>query len=98
MAVRLVVPDDYNDVYGSSQHVRPPARALRRDDLHHAVCRHVDEAVERIGDAEIIVANRERTPLNADVLDAAAEAPPDRADRACAAPTWTSRPPPSAAS
>ena len=28
----------------------------------------VDEAVGRIGDAEIIVANRERTPLHAEVL------------------------------
>ena len=31
--------------------------------------RSIDEVVERIGDAEIIVANRERTPLHAETLE-----------------------------
>lgn len=68
MAVRLVVPDDYNDAYGSSQHF---GRLRERCDvtIYTTPFASVDEAVERIGDAEIIVANRERTPLHAAVLD-----------------------------
>jgi D-3-phosphoglycerate dehydrogenase len=68
MAPRLVVPDDYNDVYGAS----PRFGALReRCDvaIYTAPFSSLDEVVERIGDAEIIVANRERTPLGVEVLD-----------------------------
>ena len=67
MAVRLVVPDDHNDIYGSS----PVFGRLReRCDVTIYTSWPItpDEVVERIKDAEIIVANRERTPLNADVL------------------------------
>lgn len=68
MAPRLVVPDDYNDVYGTS-----PSFGVLRDrcdvEVFTTPFASVDEVVERIGDAEIIVANRERTPLNAQVLD-----------------------------
>ena len=68
MPVRLVVPDDYNDAYGDSQIF---GRLRERCDvtIYTAPFYSADEAVERIGDAEIIVANRERTPLKADVLD-----------------------------
>jgi phosphoglycerate dehydrogenase-like enzyme len=68
MAVRLVIADDYNDVYAAS----PVVSALRdRCDvkIYTDMIRSADEAVDRIGDAEIIVANRERTPLSAAVLD-----------------------------
>ena len=67
MAVRLVVPDDHNDIYGSS----PVFGRLReRCDVTIYTSWPItpDEVVERIKDAEIIVANRERTPLNASVL------------------------------
>ena len=68
MPVRLVVPDDYNDAYGDSQIF---GRLRERCDvtIYTAPFHSADEAVQRIGDAEIIVANRERTPLKADVLD-----------------------------
>jgi len=68
MPVRLLVPDDYNDAYGSSEVF---GRLRERCDvtIYTNAFRSADEAVERIGDAEIIVANRERTPLKADVLD-----------------------------
>jgi D-3-phosphoglycerate dehydrogenase len=70
MPVRLVVPDDLNDVYGSS----PVFGRLReRCDvtIHTSLPITNDEAARRIADAEIVVANRERTPLKADVLDRA---------------------------
>jgi D-3-phosphoglycerate dehydrogenase len=68
MAVRLVVPDDYNDAYGSSEIF---GRLRERCDItiYTTPFANVDEAVERIQDAEIVVANRERTPLGAAVLD-----------------------------
>jgi len=68
MAVRLVVPDDHNGVYEAS-----PVFGRLRERCAIAVYttphRSVDEVVERIGDAEIIVANRERTPLHTATLD-----------------------------
>jgi D-3-phosphoglycerate dehydrogenase len=70
MPVRLVVADDHNDVYGGS----PVFGRLReRCDvtIYTTPHRSIDEVVERIGDAEIVVANRERTPLNAEVLSRA---------------------------
>jgi len=68
MAVRLVVPDDYNDAYGSSKLF---GRLRERCDVrvYTTPFRDRDDLVDRIRDAEIIVANRERTPLKADVLD-----------------------------
>src|SRR3954453_10348742 len=70
MAVRLVIPDDYNDAYGSSEVF---GRLRERCDvtIYTTPFQSVDEIVERIGDAEIIVANRERTPLGPAVLDRA---------------------------
>ena len=67
MPVRLVVPDDINDVYGSS----PVFGRLReRCDItiHTTFPTSNEIAAQRIADAEIVVANRERTPLNAAVL------------------------------
>lgn len=70
MPVRLVVPDDLNDVYGRSPLF---GRLRERCDvtIYTSLPRTVDEVVDRIGDAEIVVANRERTPLKAEVLDRA---------------------------
>jgi phosphoglycerate dehydrogenase-like enzyme len=70
MPVRLVVPDDHNDVYGAS----PDFGRLRERcevTIYTAPHRSLDEVVERIKHAEIVVANRERTPLRAEVLDRA---------------------------
>jgi phosphoglycerate dehydrogenase-like enzyme len=67
MAVRLVVPDDINDAYGKS----PVFGRLReRCDItiYTTFPTSNEIAAERIADAEIVVANRERTPLNATVL------------------------------
>jgi phosphoglycerate dehydrogenase-like enzyme len=70
MAVRLVVPDDLNDVYGKSPLF---GRLRERCDvtIYTSLPITADEAARRIADAEIVVANRERTPLKADVLDRA---------------------------
>ena len=68
MAVRLVVPDDYNDAYGSSE-LFGSLRERCDIAIYTTPFTSVDEAVERIKDAEIVVANRERTPLGAAVLD-----------------------------
>ena len=53
MAVRLVVPDDYNDAYGSSEVF---GRLRERCDItiYTTPFASVDEAVERIQDAEIV--------------------------------------------
>ena len=70
MPVRLVVVDDLNDVYGKS----PVFGRLReRCDvtIYTSIARTPDEVAERIADAEIVVANRERTQLKANVLDRA---------------------------
>ncbi len=65
---RIVVPDDYNDVYVSAPAV---ARLRERADvtIHTTMPRALDEWVERMADAEITVANRERIPLGAPLLD-----------------------------
>ncbi|MCC7372209.1 MAG: D-2-hydroxyacid dehydrogenase family protein [Chloroflexi bacterium] len=67
MGVKLVIPDDYNDQYSSS----PVVTQLRgRCDItiHTGMIRSVDDVVARLADAEIVVANRERTPLSAEVF------------------------------
>lgn len=67
MAVKLVIADDYNDVYSSS----PVVTQLRgRCDItiHTEMIRSLDDVVARLDGAEIVVANRERTPLNAEVF------------------------------
>ena len=70
MPVRLVVPDDLNDAYGKSPLF---GRLRERCDvtIYTSLPITADEAARRIADAEIVVANRERTPLKADVLDRA---------------------------
>ena len=68
MTTQIVIPDDYNDVYAAA----PRMAALReRADvaIHTTPYRSLDELVERIGDAEILVANRERLPLRAELFD-----------------------------
>ncbi len=65
---RLVVPDDYNDVYASA----PAFAPLReRCDVRTFTEPHrsLDELVERIDGAEVVVANRERLPLRAPLFD-----------------------------
>lgn len=67
MAVKLVIADDYNDMYASS----PVVTELRgRCDItiHTEMIRSVDDAMARISGAEIVVANRERTPLSAELF------------------------------
>ncbi|HEX5502640.1 MAG TPA: D-2-hydroxyacid dehydrogenase family protein [Thermomicrobiales bacterium] len=64
---RIVVPDDYDDVYGAS----PAFAALRaRADVAIYTTPHasLDELVARLRDAEIVVANRERIPLRAETF------------------------------
>lgn len=65
---RLVVPDDYNDVYAGAPEI---ARLRERCEVTIFTTPHrsLDELVERIGDAEMIVANRERLPLRAPLFD-----------------------------
>jgi phosphoglycerate dehydrogenase-like enzyme len=66
--VRVVVPDDYNDVYASA-----PAIARLRErvevTIHTTMPRSLDTWVERMAGAEIAVANRERIPLGAPLFD-----------------------------
>jgi phosphoglycerate dehydrogenase-like enzyme len=66
--MRIVIPDDFNDVYGSA-----PAIGALRERAEVAIFtdpwRSPDELVGRIGDAEIVVANRERIPLRAELFD-----------------------------
>ncbi|MFN8634122.1 MAG: D-2-hydroxyacid dehydrogenase family protein [Chloroflexota bacterium] len=70
MPVRLVVPDDVNDVYEKS-----PVFARLRDrcdiEIYTSMPVTPEEVIRRIKDAEIVVANRERTPLGAAILDGA---------------------------
>jgi len=71
MAVRLVVPDDYNNVYSTSETF---GKLRERCDVEIftkplSPRPTVDEVIERIGGAEIVVANRERTPLRGETFD-----------------------------
>jgi len=66
--MRIVVADDYDDVYTSS----PAIAALReRAEVTIYTTRHrsLDELVGRLQNAAIIIANRERLPLGAELLD-----------------------------
>ena len=68
MTVKIVVPDDYNDVYGAA----PAVAALRERAevrVYTTPWGSLDELVERLRDAEIVVANRERIPLRAELFD-----------------------------
>lgn len=65
---RIVVPDDYDDVYGAS----PAFAVLRaRADVAISTTPHasLDDLIARLRDAEIVVANRERIPLRAETFD-----------------------------
>ena len=70
--MRVVVPDDFNAVYEAA-----PAIARLRDRatrpgvevvVHTAPWGSLEELVGRLRGAEVIIANRERTPLHAGVL------------------------------
>jgi phosphoglycerate dehydrogenase-like enzyme len=67
MAVKLVIADDYNDMYAASP-VITQLRGRCEITVYTEMIRSVDDVVARIGGAEIVVANRERTPLNAEVF------------------------------
>ena len=64
----VVVPDDYNDVYSASPAV---ARLRERAEvaIHTTPHGSLDELVERLVDANIVVANRERLPLRGELFD-----------------------------
>jgi phosphoglycerate dehydrogenase-like enzyme len=66
--MRVVIPDDYNDVYASAPAV---ARLRERADvaIYTTMPRSLDEWVGRMADAAIAVANRERIPLGAPLFD-----------------------------
>ena len=68
MNARIAIPDDYDDVYAAAPAV---ARLRERAEVAIWTTPHasLDELVERIGDAEIVVANRERLPLRAELFD-----------------------------
>jgi phosphoglycerate dehydrogenase-like enzyme len=65
---RIVVADDYNDAYGPSAEfntLRERAEVVIYTTRHQSM----DDLVERLRGAEIIVANRERLPLKAELFD-----------------------------
>lgn len=65
---RIVVADDYNDVYATT----PAVDRLRERatvTIHTTMPTSLDAWVERLQDATIAVANRERIPLKAPLLD-----------------------------
>ncbi|HEY7909291.1 MAG TPA: D-2-hydroxyacid dehydrogenase family protein [Thermomicrobiales bacterium] len=66
--VRVVVPDDYNDVYASAPAI---ARLRERADvtIHTTMPHSLDAWVERLAGAAIAVANRERIPLGAPLFE-----------------------------
>jgi phosphoglycerate dehydrogenase-like enzyme len=66
--VRVVVPDDYNDVYGDAP-AFAPLRERAEIAIHTTPATSLDEWAARIGDAPVIVANRERIPLRAELFD-----------------------------
>jgi phosphoglycerate dehydrogenase-like enzyme len=66
--VKVVVPDDYNDVYGTAPAVEP-LRERVEIAVYTTPAASLDEWAARIGDAPIIVANRERIPLRAELFD-----------------------------
>jgi phosphoglycerate dehydrogenase-like enzyme len=64
----IVIPDDYNDVYRAA----PAVTRLRERatvTIHTTMPASPDEWAERLKDATIAVANRERIPLKAPLLD-----------------------------
>ena len=66
--MRIAIPDDYDDVYGAAP---PVARLRERAEVAIWTTPHatLDELVERIDGAEVVVANRERLPLRAELFD-----------------------------
>jgi len=66
--MHIVIPDDYNDVYATAPAVeRLRERAMVT--IHTTMPTSLDEWVERLKDATIAVANRERIPLKAPLFD-----------------------------
>src|SRR3954470_17120646 len=66
--VKVVVPDDYNDVYGAAPGFAP-LRERAEVAVYTTPATSLDEWVARIEDAPIVVANRERMPLRAELFD-----------------------------
>lgn len=66
--VKVVVPDDYNDVYGDAP-AFAPLRERAEVVIHTTPAASLDEWATRIGNAPIVVANRERIPLRAELFD-----------------------------
>ncbi len=66
--MRIAIPDDYDDVYGSAPAL---ARLRERGEVQIWTTPHasLDDLVERIAEAEVVVANRERLPLRAELFD-----------------------------
>jgi phosphoglycerate dehydrogenase-like enzyme len=66
--MRVVVPDDYNDVYATAPAM---VRLRERADvtISTTMPRSLDEWVDRMAGAAIVVANRERIPLGAPLFD-----------------------------
>jgi len=65
---RIVVADDYNDVYATAAAV-DRLRERATVTIHTTMPTSLDEWVERLKDATIAVANRERIPLKAPLFD-----------------------------
>ena len=65
--MHIVVPDDYNDVYASAPAVER-LRARAAVTICTTMPASLDEWVERLKNATIVVANRERIPLKAPLL------------------------------
>lgn len=66
--VQVVIADDYNDVYAAAPAIarlRQRATVTIYTEPHQSLA----ELVERLRDATIIIANRERLPLNGDLFD-----------------------------
>jgi len=64
----IVIPDDYNDVYATAAAVdRLRERAMVT--IHTTMPTSLDEWVDRLKDATIAVANRERIPLKVPLFD-----------------------------
>ena len=67
--MRVVVPDDFNAVYEAAPAIarlrsRPGVEVV----VHTAPWGSTEELIGRLRGAEVIIANRERTPLHAGVL------------------------------
>ena len=67
--VRVVVPDDYNDVYASAPAIARLRERADGDDSHDDARTRSMNGWSGLEDATIAVANRERIPLGAPLFD-----------------------------